>query len=389
MVLQRNDTGSLRPVEIVNATTPKRNGSDGGSKFAGPPMSAPDILDVIGFDALWESMERCKCGVMWKRSVAQFVLNAPYEIARLSDELINGRYKPGKPSRFVVTCPKRREILGIPFRDRVVQRSYNDNLLYPLMSRTWIYDNYACQTHKGTDFARGRMRCHLERHFRKHGLAGAILCLDVRGYYNHMLWSVMEQNLARKVPQWGVEHAMGVIRSQGRDGRGVTAGSQTSQVVGVDYLDRMDHFIKERLHVSGYGRYMDDAILIHEDPSFLEEALQQIAFLLSGIGLELHPVKTKIIPIWQPFTFLGFKFRLTDSGKVTMALNRDSVGAMKRRVSGLARLESRGLRQQGTAFAAYEGWRAHAQKGCSRSLVERCDAWFQGLEAECSKRKLS
>lgn len=326
---------------------------------------------------------------MWKRSVAQFVLNAPYEIARLSDELMSGRYRPGKPSRFVVTCPKRREILGIPFRDRVVQRSYNDNLLYPLMSRTWIYDNYACQTHKGTDFARGRMRCHLERHFRKHGLEGAILCLDVRGYYNHMLWSVMEQNLARKVPQWGVEHAMGVIRSQGRDGRGVTAGSQTSQVVGVDYLDHMDHFIKERLHVSGYGRYMDDAILIHEDPSFLEEALQQIAFLLSGIGLELHPVKTKIIPIWQPFTFLGFKFRLTDSGKVTMALNRDSVGAMKRRVSGLARLESRGLRQQGTAFAAYEGWRAHAQKGCSRSLVERCDAWFQGLEAECSKRKLS
>lgn len=41
------------------------------------------------------------------------------------------------------------------------------------------------------------------------------------------------------------------------------------------------------------------------------------------------------------------------------------------------------------AFAVYEGWRAHAQKGCSRSLVERCDAWFQGLEAECSKRKLS
>lgn len=357
---------------------PERQRGDGGVPRDGPPVSAPavDPEDVIGYDALWESMERCRRGVTWKGSVARFVMDAPYEIARLCDELHDGTYRPREPHRFVVTSPKRRDILGIPFRDRVVQRSYNDNLLYPLMSRSWIYDNYACQEGKGTDFARRRMRCHLERHFRRHGLAGAILCLDVRGYYGHMRHDAIEANLSRKVPGWGVRHAMEVIRMQGGDGMGIVAGSQTSQVVGVDYLDRMDHYVKERLGVRGYGRYMDDAILIHEDAALLEAAIPEIQAMLADVGLALHPDKTKVIPVWQRFGFLGFDFELTGTGRVRMSLKGESVGRMRRRVKRLARLEREGLREPGTSDAAYGGWRAHALKGCSHSLIERCDEWY-------------
>lgn len=345
---------------------------------AGQPISAttPDIEDVIGYDALWESMERCKRGVMWKPSVARFVMDAPYEIERLRRELHEGTYRQGQPRRFVVTSPKRRAILGIPFRDRVVQRSFNDNLLYPLISRTWIYDNYACQTGKGTDFGRERIRCHLERHYRRHGLAGAICCLDIKGYYDHLSWDLIQRNLSSKVPSWGVDHAMDVIRSQGGDGFGVTAGSQTSQVVGVDYLDGMDHYIKERLHVRGYGRYMDDAVMVHPDGEFLEGSLSDIAMLLSDVGLSLHPEKTKILPVWHPFDFLGFTFRLTATGRVEMRLKLESVRRMKRRVARLIRLEAQGLRDDGTSDMAYEGWRAHALKGTSFDIVSDCDQWY-------------
>ena len=34
-----------------------------------------DIEKVIGFDALYESMMKCKKGVMWKDSTAGYVLN--------------------------------------------------------------------------------------------------------------------------------------------------------------------------------------------------------------------------------------------------------------------------------------------------------------------------
>ena len=54
-------------------------------------MEAEDY--IIGYEALWESMMKCKRGVMWKDSVANFVLNGVAEVAKLNTELENGTYK--------------------------------------------------------------------------------------------------------------------------------------------------------------------------------------------------------------------------------------------------------------------------------------------------------
>ena len=137
-------TGSLRPVgERPEQGRGRRASALWGDGAAAVPTIDPE--DVIGFDALWESMMRCRRGVMWKASVQSFVLNGPENIARLCDELHDGSYRARPTTSFTVTSPKRREIMAIPFRDRVVQRSYNDNAIYPCMSRCWIYDNAACQ----------------------------------------------------------------------------------------------------------------------------------------------------------------------------------------------------------------------------------------------------
>lgn len=114
-----------------------------------------DVLNsVISFDALYESMLKCKCGVIWKQSVSSFVLNAIPNILRLERELNNGTYVPRPPREFLITYPKKREAVSIAFRDRVYQRSLNDNQIYPQMVKSLIYDNCACQKGKGTDFAR-------------------------------------------------------------------------------------------------------------------------------------------------------------------------------------------------------------------------------------------
>ena len=111
---------------------------------------------ITGFDALWLSMMKCKRGVMWKDSVANFVLNGVKEATKLSDDLNDGAYVERPHKYFTVTSPKRREIMSISFRDRVYQRSLNDVAIYPVMVKSFIYDNAACQKGKGTDFARNR-----------------------------------------------------------------------------------------------------------------------------------------------------------------------------------------------------------------------------------------
>ena len=100
--------------------------------------------EIIGFEALYQSMQQCKKGVMWKGSVAHYVLNGLEETYKLSQQLKDGTYKPRKPSKFTVYSPKQRDIVSISFKDRVYQRSLNDNGIYDGMTRSFIEDNQAC-----------------------------------------------------------------------------------------------------------------------------------------------------------------------------------------------------------------------------------------------------
>ena len=51
---------------------------------------------------------------------------------------------------------------------------------------SFIYDNYACQKGKGTDFARNRLKELLRRYYRKHGNTGYVYQFDIKGYYPNM-----------------------------------------------------------------------------------------------------------------------------------------------------------------------------------------------------------
>ena len=114
--------------------------------------------EIIGFDALYESALKCKNGVMWKASVSHYMLNIVEETVRLEDQLKSGKYhsRPLRPFT-VQSNGKMRTVMGVAFRDRVYQRSLNDNAIYPQITRNFIYDNGACQKNKGTIFSRERL----------------------------------------------------------------------------------------------------------------------------------------------------------------------------------------------------------------------------------------
>ena len=314
---------------------------------------------------------------MWKGSAASFVLNAAEQVDRLCCELHDGTYRPRPVSRFTVNSPKRREIVGIAFRDRVYQRSLNDNAVYPAMSRSWVRDNYACQEGKGTDDGRARLKCFMERHYREHGADGWIMSLDAKGYYPNMDHRAAEACFRGKLPPWAYSMVEDVLHTQYPGDVGYNPGSQIIQIAGVSLLSGVDHFAKERLGLRCYGRYMDDIKVVHGDRAYLEACMDLIAREMATVGVRLNMRKCSIRPLTERNPFLGFDFRLTGSGKVVMTVRSESVKFMRRRVSRLMALEARGLRPPGTAAEAYAGWRAHAAKGDSRLLLERCDRWAE------------
>lgn len=71
--------------------------------------------------------------------------------------------------------------------------------------------------------------------------------------------------------------------------KGLGPGSQAVQVFALDTLDSMDHFIKEVLGIKYYGRYMDDAYLIHESKDYLKQLQGNIGLFSKGYRVDAAP----------------------------------------------------------------------------------------------------
>lgn len=337
-----------------------------------------NIEDIIGFEALWDSMMKCKRGVIWKDSVAGFCLDAVRQVSRLHDELSDGVYRERPHKYFTIKYPKERAIMSISFRDRVYQRSLNDIGIYPAMSKSFIYDNAACQKGKGADFARNRFKCHLQRYYRKHGADGYVLKMDVRGYYPNMRHDVAKEMFKRRLDPDLYKMAEAILDSFPGE-VGFNPGSQIIQIAGISVLDGIDHYIKERLRIKHYLRYMDDMLIIGNDRTELERIRQDVDKRLCEIGFELHPTKTRIIRIRDGVMFLGFEYRLTDTGKVIMSIDPARVKALRRKLYRMVKKAKAGLLTGAKVDESYQSWRSHAAKGNSGKLLKRMDAYYNGL----------
>jgi hypothetical protein len=87
---------------------------------------------------------------------------------------------------------------------------------------------------------------------------------------------------------------------------GLPIGNLTSQIFANFYLNEFDHFIKNQCGVKFYGRYVDDCVIIHRSKSFLVLLIPKLRhYLISELGLTLHPKKIYLQPCSHGVKFLG------------------------------------------------------------------------------------
>lgn len=232
---------------------------------------------AITYGSLYDSFWSCTKGVIWKDSVARFKLNAVTELDELRKEIINGEYRMQDPILFMVHEPKERIIQSLIFRDKVFQKSLCDNVLVPIFTKVFIYDNGASMKHKGYSFAMNRLDTHLRKFYAKNKRDGWILKCDIHHYFdsiNHdILMGMVEEYISDERLLFYLRDS---ISKYGTDNTGLGLGSQINQTFALLYLNKMDHFLKEKLHIKYYGRYMDDFYLIHDDKEYLKYCRSQI-----------------------------------------------------------------------------------------------------------------
>lgn len=338
--------------------------------------------NIIDYDALWESGMKCKRCVLWKPSVKHFSLNAVEEVFRMERKLKNGTWKNSKPRPIKILYPKKRDGLSIAIRDRVYQRSINDNVLYPAVTRAFILDNCACQKGKGIDFARARLKKHMWNYYTHYGPSGYILQIDIKGYYPNMRHDVVKAKFRRYLDDDVYQRVCDVLDTQYVGDVGYNPGSQMVQIAGISLLDDLDHICKERLRARYYIRYMDDILILMNDRSRLEDVLGDIEAELRKIGFRLNKKKTHISPLEQGFLFLGFEYRMTKTGKVIMSLNSENIKHERRKLRRMVDLAKAGRITRAKVDECYRSWKANASKGNTFKLIERMDRYYRDLWEE-------
>lgn len=339
---------------------------------------------ICSFESLYRAAFVCKRNVMWKDSVAGFIKNALANCHTLHEELMNDRYRLSPYSIFVVHEKKTRTIVSTRMRDRVVQRSLCDNYLTEYLTKSFIYDNCACLPGRGTDMARNRLKCHLQRFHRRHGLDGWVLKVDIHDFFGSTPHDVVKAAVAKRVPDpWVREQVNTIVDSFDHvdPDRGMGLGSQITQLVQLAVLDDLDHYIKEQLRIKGYVRYMDDFILIHEDKEHLKRCLVEITERLNDIGLEVNTRKTCIQPVDRGIHFLGFSFRLTDTGRVVQTVLHKKISKERRKLRKMAARVKSGEMTKEHVDECYKAWKAHVEKGNCQSLLSKMDSYYVNLFA--------
>ncbi|WP_255202610.1 RNA-directed DNA polymerase [Acutalibacter muris] len=365
-------------------------------------MTNAEFQRVYDFGNLYAGFLKARRGKRGKASVAKFEANLLEAICLLSEMLKNKTYRPSDYFVFRVYEPKERVVMTNAFKDKVVQHSLCDNILEPAFSRAFIRDNYASQRGRGThdglyrleEFMRSyyfSRKASAEQECREEGLPrhsprevnyadGWVLKCDISKYF----YSIQHEPLKKMVRQYVHDSDLLWLVDMIIDSTpnpGIPIGNQTSQWFAVMYLSGLDHFIKEKLGVRYYGRYMDDFYLIHEDKAYLQYCRKEIERYVARLGLTLNN-KTNIFPLRNGIDFLGFHSYLTDSGKVIRKVRRASKSNEQRKLKKQRALLDRGRITLREIEQSYGSWRSHAEKGNCYHLIRETDRLFKTLFAE-------
>lgn len=233
------------------------------------------------------------------------------------------KYKPGKSKAFIVTRPKLREVFCAQFRDRIVHHLLF-NKFNKIFEAHMVDSSYACRKGKGTLYGVKGISRQIKEISENYTKETWVLKCDLHGFFmsiNRQLLSNIIQSLIMDsytssdqlfwIHLWNLiilykpeENCIkvGNIRLWRRlpkekslfyyHNKGLPIGNLSSQLLANVMMSYFDKSMIRVLAGGGYGRYVDDFVLICNSKKKLVSILSRLKDYLHYVfDLNLHPNK--------------------------------------------------------------------------------------------------
>ena len=298
-----------------------------------------DIFDSeIKPEELFKAYFDCRKNKRNTINALAFEIDYESKLIELCHEINSGTYQPGKSIAFIVDQPVKREIFAADFRDRVVHHLII-NKLNPLFEKDFIGDNYSCRLGRGTSAGVKRLDSFIRRCSKNYSQDCYVLKIDIAGFFMSIDKEILFEKLKSFINQkylypdkvlllnlcktiiYNDPIKNCTIKGSPRDwddlpdskslfhsshNCGLPIGNLTSQIFANFYLNALDHFVKNKLAVPFYGRYVDDCVLVHQSKEYLKYLIIKLRdFLKSDLKLDLHPKKIHLQHYTKGVKFLG------------------------------------------------------------------------------------
>lgn len=276
--------------------------------------------ECFTFNHIWISARRCFKSVSWKTSVKNYKRKAFSNVGHAYIVLRERKHIPEKPYCFTIhNRGKERNVEGLSINERVIQKTFSDFGLVPLVSKSLIYDNCATLKNKGMWFCLKRLKKRYNDFMHKYGDTGYILILDFHNYFYSIDHEILYGLIKRFMDDDCFKFYCDIVDNM----KGLNLGSQLSQISAVFFAHRFDEVCQN--HSIYYARYMDDSYCMFKCKKDLMNALNDIMNVVESLGLEINPKKVKIIKASNGFTFLKKKIRYDDKVIITPKREFDRV----------------------------------------------------------------